>query len=711
MQEWRTEMPRIQQLSTSVINKIAAGEVLERPANAVKELLENSVDALASRIEVDILAGGGELIRVVDDGEGIEPADLPLAVSSHATSKIHSADDLFQVHTFGFRGEALASMAEVSRLKIRSRPPTAESGAELEVDLGNVGQVRPCGCPVGTTIEIRDLFANTPVRRKFLKTAATEFGHIAEQFTRVALPQTRLHMVLRHNDKLVYELPATERLLERLQMFYGREVTDKLIWVESEQSGVRMWGYVGHPELHKSTRKLQGLFLNGRWIQDRMLQHALLEAYRGLLMVGRQPVSFLFIETAPDQVDVNVHPTKVEVRFRDGQPLYRQLLAMLRRKFMAMDLQSQLRLPKADFAGTTSVRSTDSVAQRNLQIEFATWATSELDRATSQQRPPRPLPETDWPAEPRHADLSASAAGGLAAVDRLPVATDETATPTAWADVAAAPVPAFPAPSQPAYPLPDWANDNSPAVATPSFATLNGPSADPKTTTIADDGVHEAAADDVATVVAAAMTDDAAARIHRVDPGAPPVRALQVHDCYLVLETAEGITLFDQHALHERILYEQFRDRVLNHAVESQRLLMPQPVELSARETALVLDHRELLAQMGLGVDEFGSQTVLINAYPVMLRRLNLTEFLRDVSVLLDDRGPELSRRDLLEKLLSMMACKAAVKAGQRLTDDEISQLLAQRHLVDDHHHCPHGRPTALKLSREELDRQFGRLG
>ena len=345
-------MPRIHQLSTSIINKIAAGEVIERPASVVKELLENSVDALATRIEVDIVAGGSELIRIVDDGEGIHPDDLILAISSHATSKIRNADDLFGVQTMGFRGEAMASVAEVSRLRIRSRQADQSHGRELVVNLGEVVPPRECGCPVGTQIEVRHLFENTPVRRKFLKTMSTEFGHISEQFTRVALANPRLHMVLRHNDKLVMELPASEKPLDRLQLFFGNEIADELIPVESTQSGVRMWGYVGHPNTSKSTRKMQYLFLNGRWITDRSLLHALTEAYRGLLMVGRQPVAFLYIELPPDRVDVNVHPTKVEVRFQDSQQLFRQLLSMVRSKFLSMDFQSQLRLPTATTTST-----------------------------------------------------------------------------------------------------------------------------------------------------------------------------------------------------------------------------------------------------------------------------------------------------------------------------------------------------------------------
>ena len=312
-------MSRIRQLDPTVINKIAAGEVIERPASVVKELLENSIDALATRIEVDIEEGGSELIRVADNGCGIHPQDLLLSVTSHATSKIADDADLFRVHTMGFRGEALASISSVSRFTVKSRQEDSPAGVELTVEGGHPSQAGECGCPIGTIIEVRQLFFNTPVRRKFLKRTATEFGHISEQFVRIAIANPRLHMVLRHNGKMVYEQPASAGLAERLRLFYGDELSDQLIEVESETGEgdnlVRLWGFVAHPNYSKSTRKSQYLFLNGRWIQDGSLQHALREAYRGLLMVGRFPVCFLFLEMQPDQVDVNVHPTKMEVRF------------------------------------------------------------------------------------------------------------------------------------------------------------------------------------------------------------------------------------------------------------------------------------------------------------------------------------------------------------------------------------------------------------
>lgn len=623
-------MGRIQQLTPQVINKIAAGEVIERPASVVKELLENSIDALATRIEVDIVEGGSELIRITDNGEGIHPDDLLLSVASHATSKIRNAEDLFEVQTMGFRGEALASISEVSQFTLRSRQEDSPSAWELEVRGGEIRPVHPCGSPQGTTIEVRDLFFNTPVRRKFLKTSGTELGHICEQFTRIALANPRLHLVLRHNQRIVYELPAVDRLIDRLQLFYGKELADQLIWVESSMSSYRIWGYVAHPSQSKSTRKGQYLFLNGRWIQDRTLQHALTEAYRGLLMVGRQPIAFLFLEMPAQQVDVNVHPTKSEVRFRESQALYRLLLAAIRTKFLSMNLESGMKLENP----TASAHpGEDTWRQLELRHELADWAKDQIAIVKTQ---PVSEPPAEW-----------------GALEDLPqqdgIQRDEVRiTPTDSSEM---------------FQVSSFERRIDPPETAKSFATP------------------------------------------------APASVLQVQDTYLIVETDDGMAIIDQHALHERILYEQFRNRVLAGNVESQRLLIPEAIELGPAEAAIIVDHRETLAKLGLEIEDFGGNTILLTRYPVMLARADRTLLVKNVAEQLMNADQTPTRRDLLDDLLNMMACKAAIKAGQRLTPEEMESLLSHRYLVENAHHCPHGRPTVLNLTRADLDRQFGRLG
>jgi DNA mismatch repair protein MutL len=628
-------MPQIRQLPPSVVNKIAAGEVIERPASVVKELLENSVDAGATRIDVALGQGGTDLVRVVDNGCGISAAELPLAVASHATSKIADADDLFRVGTFGFRGEALASIAEVSHLTLRSRQADCDAGHELEVVGGVRRDVTPCGCPSGTTIEIRNLFYNTPVRRKFLRASQTEIGHCSEAFTRIALAQPQVHFTLRHNDKLLFDLPPTANWRERIAAFFGRDLESTLIPLENLDGEVRLLGFAADPQHSRANNRLQYLFLNGRFIRDRSLQHALGEAYRGLLLSGRFPIAFLRLEAPADAVDVNVHPTKLEVRFADSGRIYALVLGTIRKKFLSTDLTARVQLPPAGAeAGAETADAAATEQHRRALIDWAKGAVTQTESDSQAALELRFEPPAGPPLE-------------LNRLDR------------AW---------------QP-------------------------PPLSPR--------LHEAAAH--------------AGRLTSQPLATPPVRldpqqriqrshlGFQVHNRYLITENDDGMVVIDQHALHERILYEQLREKVLAGQMETQRLLVPEPVSLPPSDAAAALEARETLVQLGIEVEPFGGDTLLVSSYPAMLANLSPAELLRQVVELLlnSRRSPE--RRDLLDELLHMIACKAAIKAGDHLAPEEITALLEQRHCYQDSHHCPHGRPTALLFTREELDRRFKR--
>ncbi len=621
-------MRPIKQLPQSVINKIAAGEVIERPASVVKELVENSVDAGARRISVVVQQGGTELIRVTDDGCGIAAEQLPLAVASHATSKIAQADDLFEVITLGFRGEALASIAEVSQFCIRSRPRDADAGAELEVMGGESGQVVPCACATGTTIEARHLFFNTPVRRRFMRTTQTEMSHITEALARIGLAHPQIHFTLQHNDRQSLEMPAAADWGERIGLLFGDELARSLIPVDADEGPIRIHGYVADPSQNRANGRMQYLFLNGRYIRDRSLSHALGEAYRGLLMTGRHAIAFLQLEMPPDLVDVNVHPTKLEVRFVDGGRIYSQLLGMLRSKFLTTDLTTRASLSADAGAGqgargssyappfSPSTADPDPRVQRSISLDF--------------RQPPQPQSST-------------------------------RTAPTAAAGVRSG----------------EW--------------SLGGLPSAPATTV---------ARQPAGLVPAAVMT--------HADDGAP---AMQVYDQYLITESDEGVIVIDQHALHERILYEELKEKVTGgNPLEVQRLLVPEPVPMSAREAAAVMDHVDTLKQLGITVEALSETTLVVMSYPAMLSNFSPPEVLRQLSAKLQVPNTSLNPRDLLDELLHMIACKAAIKAGDRLTCEEIATLLRRRNLVEDAHHCPHGRPTTLIFSREELDRRFKRV-
>jgi DNA mismatch repair protein MutL len=636
------EVPEIRQLPPSVVNKIAAGEVIERPASVVKELLENAVDAGATRVDVSIAQGGLDLIRIADNGCGMRADQLPLAVASHATSKIIDADDLFRVGTLGFRGEALASIAEISRLTIRSRTSDDAGGAEIEVNGGRSSGPSPCGCPVGTVIEVKNLFFNTPVRRKFMRTTQTEMSHAAEAFTRIALAYPHVHFTLRHNDKTLHDLPPTDDWRERIATLCGSDLAGSLIPILGRDEEIKLSGYVADPQFNRANNRLQYFFLNGRHIRDKALQHALGEAYRGLLLHGRYPIAFLKFEMPAPAVDVNVHPTKLEVRFQDSGRVYSQLLGSLRKKFLTTDLTARVH------NGATLPEESSSSLQDDEQLaahrrELVDWAKGQLATATSAVALAEPK------REPRNLDLRFDRPDASALTLHRLASRPFPAVPTPGAPASGSLAPAAHAPGFPSPPL---------AVSTSPPRSSGG---------------------------------------------------LQIQSRYIVTETDEGMVVIDQHALHERILYEQIRAKVLTGQIESQRLLVPESVTLMPAEAAAAVEAKETLGKLGIEIEPFGGDCILVSSYPAMLGRLNPAEILRSAVERLLAGGGGVDRRGLLDELLHMCACKAAVKAGDHLAPEEIAALLEQRHDFQDAHHCPHGRPTALVFTRDELDRRFKR--
>ncbi|CAN5904763.1 DNA mismatch repair endonuclease MutL [soil metagenome] len=644
----------IRELSASVVNQIAAGEVVERPSSVVKELLENAIDAGATRVELSVERGGKDLVRVADNGKGMDRDDLILAFRPHATSKLAEAADLCRIQTLGFRGEALAAIAEVSRVRCQTRTPEAVAGSELSIEAGVAGEIQDCGCPPGTVIEVRNLFHNVPVRRTFLKADSTEGGHVVETFTRIALAHPTVHLTFRSGGKVQYDLPPVTGLKERVAVFFGRELADALLWVESRVGETYIWGYVAHPSQSRSSNKGQYLFVGGRYVRDRSLGHALSEAYRGLLMVGRLPLGFLHLEIPPEEVDVNVHPTKIEVRFRDGQKLYSQLLATVRQTFLSSDLHARLQAPPSA-------------------------------EETSPATPPPP------------SSSSGSGSGSSPGSYQLTAPSPDRQEVASWFTTGKAPD------FQP-YPAPGYAGGKSEP---PIWSNPLPPRAEP----LSDRPFDEFEASSSPGSQPAPETKPAVPISPRgIAPSDLPPRALQVHDSYLIAETNEGMVVIDQHALHERILYEELRARVEQGGVESQRLLVPEPVDLPAAEAAEILEHREILSRLGLEVEPFGGDTVVISSTPALLRSVSPARLVRDLAEHFHTRPLPPTADALLRDVMSMMACKGAIKAGQRLSPEEVSALLERRHLVTDAHHCPHGRPTALVFTKEELEKQFGRI-
>ncbi len=650
-------MPRIAVLPQHLVNKIAAGEVVERPASVVKELLENSLDAGAKRINLDVEEGGKKLIRISDDGCGMDGDDLLLAFTPHATSKIRRDEDLFAINTMGFRGEALASIGSVSQVEAVSRPAESREGYRLTIDGGEFAPVAPTAAPPGTTITIRNLFFNTPARRKFLRATNTEMGHISDQFTRIALPATGVQFTLTHNGRQLYHLPAEQTLTERVGMLFGADLAAELISIRRKDRGVEVAGLAAPPSRSRPNTQGQYIFLNGRCIRDRFISHAIREAYRGLMEINRQPMVFIFITLAPDAVDVNVHPAKAEVRFADSNLIHTQVLAAIRDKLLSSDLSRSLRgtnelmpplLSDDEEEDSESVDNKQRV--RQAMVDFFKNARPEATKSGPYVSRPTP------PSQSRNENSFAGEG------EQRPA--EKTYAQTAAAES-----------------LPH--SDNHEQVA-------------------ADTTFHQQGQD------AFDATSNQRGQDAR-DTALPPHRFMQVHNAYLVAESEDGLIIIDQHALHERILYEQMHRRLEEGPLPSQRCLIPEVVDVTGRQLAALEEATELLAELGIAAEPFGPASIAVQGYPAMLEKTNPAAFIRDVLDILSEQRGKLSREELLHSLLDTLACKAAIKAGDPLTDDEIAALLAQRPTINRHDNCPHGRPTTLRLSRSQLEKEFKR--
>lgn len=603
-------MGKIRVLDDNMINMIAAGEVIERPASVVKELLENSIDAGAKKITLHIEDGGRKLISVTDDGDGMDEGDLQKAIMPHATSKIKTSDDLISISTLGFRGEALASIASISKMSITSRTADSIQANTLAIDCGNSEPIKPASADYGTTITVRDIFYKLPARRKFLKTANTEISHITEQFTRIALANDKLDMTLVHNNRQLYRLIANTTLAERIESLLGKNISADLVRTGLEDKGNRITALMAKPSHARSTTKFQYVFLNGRYIRDKFISHAIREAYRGLIEPNKNPVVFIFLEVPSDSYDVNVHPTKVEVRFENANLIHSQVLSVLREKLLGMDLDVNAHLPgpMAHLADNPETGHDEMSRRQRVREAMADFFQKSDPGQSSQQH-------LNFPSRP---------ASG--------------------------------APS--GYPG--------------SFDMQGG--------------------------IAAEYTAEAK-------------KYLQLHNSYIVIQTDEGFMIVDQHALHERIIYEDLCRKIAEGELTSQRLLIPETFEITDEQGELLKDNSDLIAKLGIELEPFGPSTMAIQSFPSMLEKVPPLDFISDFLDTLTEKAVTLDAERLLHEILDMTACKAAIKAGQSLTEAEIEQLLKDKETVERASRCPHGRPTTIKFSLIELEKQFKRTG
>lgn len=597
-------MGRIKVLDQNTINMIAAGEVIERPASVVKELVENSIDAGAKEIAIYIEDGGKGLIRVIDNGCGMDASDLSVAFEAHATSKLKSSADLLNISTMGFRGEALASIASVAKVTVTSKTADSIEGNKIEIDCGIKGQLQPCSSNIGTTIDVRNLFYKLPARRKFLKTANTEITHIIEQFTRIALSNKEITLSLFHNDRQLYKLSAGSGTKERISKLFSADLADSLLQINSTEKNLEITVFLSRPENARGNNKFQYFFINGRFIRDKFLSAAVRDAYRGLIEPDKFPVVFIFFNMPADEFDVNVHPTKIEVRFDNANLIYSQVLGLIREKMLSMDLDVSASLPKTD----NLLACEKNPNPQSQQI------TDAITGFFSQSRPSASQSRFNFSDFARKSD-------SFAAVQRENFY------------------------SQPA-------------------------------------------------------------------PQMPTEEFYQIHDSYIIVQTENGFLIIDQHALHERIIYEDLCRRLASDSsekLESQKLLIPETFETTPVRQENINKVADILDKLGIVIEPFGPGLLAVQSFPTLLSKVKPVEFITDLLDILDESESKLDAERLLHKILDMAACKAAVKAGQKLNQVEMHQLLADKEAIERASRCPHGRPTAIKFSLAELEKQFKR--
>ena len=617
--------PVIRQLDEAAINRIAAGEVVERPASVVKELVENALDAGARHVDVAYGNGGKTLIRVADDGCGISAADLPLALSRHATSKIDGSD-LLNIHTFGFRGEALPSLGAVGRLTITSRPAGMEA-AEISVSGGHLAAVRPAALNAGTVVELRDLFFATPARLKFLRSDRAEVQAITDVVKRLAMAEPFVGFTLRDLSgggagRVTFRADAEtgdlfDALHGRLARILGAEFAENALRIDAEREGLHLTGYAALPTYSRGSSVAQYLFVNGRPVRDKMLYGALRGAYMDFLSRDRHPAAVLFIDVDPQRVDVNVHPAKAEVRFREPGLARGLIVSGLRHA-----------LAEAGHRASTTVAGATLGAMRPEQVG------------------PARVYQMDRPSQ-----------GALQAA-RSAMAPFEGAPGLAERRV-------------------DW--DGVPgALLADAFVSGR---------------VEEGADGGGETLVGHPL---GAARA-------------QVHENYIIAQTADGMVIVDQHAAHERLVYEKLKRQMAENGVAAQALLIPEIVELSEGDAALLLEMADDLSRLGLSIEPFGGGAVAVRETPAILGAVDAGAMLRDILDELADMGDSQTVQARIEAVLSRVACHGSIRSGRRMQGDEMNALLREMEATPHSGQCNHGRPTYVELKLADIERLFGR--
>jgi DNA mismatch repair protein MutL len=574
---------KIKILSEDLIAQIAAGEVVERPASVVKELMENSIDAGATSIVVDIKAGGMDSIRVMDDGCGMSKEDALLATERYATSKVQNEEDLYAIQTLGFRGEALPSIASVSKMRLITRDNASQVGTEVSRETGTEVRVSDAGSPVGTSVEVKKLFYNTPVRRRFLKSVGTEFFHIHRIVDQMALSKPDIQFRLIHDGREVLNVPKTDELSIRIEAILGRETYEGLIPVEFQDESISLRGYIGRPTLTVSTARSIFTYVNGRFVRDRTVNRSIFDAYRALIPRDRYPIAILFMDISPHRIDVNVHPTKREIRFRDQERVYRSI---------HLALQSKLKAVPGD---------------------------ERISRAV----------ETYWQEK--------GGSGGIGEVTGKYGRKEGEGVERSFV-------------------FPEFSQEDQPGGFYSSLLPL-----------------------------------------------------AQIGGTYIVCQGPKGMVLIDQHAAHERILFEKLRRQLENATIVRQVLLFPLTVEVSHAEEHILGAYKDQLDELGMEIEAFGGNTFVVKSVPQVVAVEDIGSLLKDIMGELASEGRAFEGKAITERILSTMACHGAIRANRMLRDEEMQALLHDLNQIDFASTCPHGRPIFSEIDYSQLEKMFKR--
>ncbi|XOK64156.1 DNA mismatch repair endonuclease MutL [Paenibacillus elgii] len=658
-------MGKINILDEHIANQIAAGEVVERPSSVVKELVENAIDAGSTRIDVAIEEGGLELIRVTDNGSGMDPDDCETAFFRHATSKIASTQDLFAIRTLGFRGEALPSIAAVSKVECLTAPDTSGLGCRFVIEGGTVRTKTEATAPRGTDIAVRELFYNTPARLKYMKTIQTELGHVTDYIYRLALAHPGIAFTLKHNGHTLVQTLGNGDLLQAIAAIYGTSVAKNMLPIRGETLDYRLDGYIAKPELTRANRGGISTVINGRYIRNYPMVQALLQGYHTLLPINRFPVAVLHVQMDPTLIDVNVHPAKLEVRF-SKEP---ELMQLVERE-VRETLGKQRLIPAASMPAAK--RPQEAVVQEQLEL-YRPQAPQTQASAAGSRLPGAAAPAERWSAP--------APAAGTGAASASPWAQPPGGAPQRSGGAAGA---------------------GEPQLRTASAGPAAQPGAErerlsPRETAAASEALLRA------------MTPQA-----EEPPALPDFPKLhpigQLHGTYIVAQNEEGLFLIDQHAAHERINYEHYYDKFGNPAEASQELLVPLTLEFTAIEAAKLADRLPQLEQAGVYLEPFGGASFLVRAYPHWLPAGEEQALIEEMIEWLLGEKKQVDIGKLREKAAIMCSCKASIKANQSIGLLEIETLLDRLAACRNPYTCPHGRPIVVSFSTYELEKMFKRV-